>query len=119
MTSLVVYIAADIGRCRSILDVWTEAGAPGITILDSTGLGTILGPLRDDLPLLPSLRDILATQESEHRTLFTVVENDEAVKRIVEATRQCVGDFDAPDGGVLFVLPVSEAYGITKMIHKK
>lgn len=112
MHYMVLLIVYDIVASASILEAWEEAGAPGITILESTGLGTIRETaMRDDLPLMPSLRDLLRSREHHHRTLFTVVEGEAMVDRLSAVTEEVMGDLSNPYSGVLFVLPVSRVVG--------
>ncbi|MGI6207966.1 MAG: P-II family nitrogen regulator [Anaerolineae bacterium] len=98
-----------------VMDAWRSAGAPGITLLDSTGPGRLSSMLRDDLPLMPSLKDLLATDEAHHRTLFTVLPDEEAVQRVVAATIKVVGDFSQRHTGVLFTVPVGQVWGLNKV----
>jgi len=115
MAHLVVLVLDDPDRCRDMLDAWEKAGAPGVTILDSSGLGRVrrLG-IRDDVPLMPSLSDLFRRQEGHHRTLFSVVRDQSQVDAIVKATQAVVGDLDRRDTGLLFVIPVSQTYGLYK-----
>jgi nitrogen regulatory protein PII len=114
MAHLVVFVLDRVERCADILESWEQAGAPGITIVESTGLERLRGTVSDDLPLLPSLRNLLAGHELHHRTLFTVIEDEATVRRVVEVTKECVGDFSRPHSGLLFVVPVSQVYGLYK-----
>ena len=83
MSFLVVLIVDDVEHCPEILQGWEAAGAPGVTILESTGLGRMRrAGLREDLPLMPSLRDLLEGEEVHHRTLLSVVETQEMVDRL-------------------------------------
>lgn len=109
MVLLVVY---DIDASAAVLDAWEAAEVPGITILESTGLGSIRQIVaRDDLPLMPSLRDLFRSREHNHRTLFTVVEGEEVVDRLIGLTEKIMGDLNNPHNGVLFVLPVARVVG--------
>ena len=114
MAHLVVFVLDNISQCNDVLKAWEEAGASGITILESTGLGRLRGVVRDDLPLLPSLRDLLASQEMHHRTLFTVVDDEATLDRIIAATEQIIGDFSRHHTGLLFVVPVTRVLGLKK-----
>lgn len=115
MSYLVVLIVDDPDDCPDILSAWDQAGATGITILESSGLGRIRrAAMRDDLPLLPSLRDVFSSREVHHRTLFSVVEDKELVDRMVQIAREKIGDLESPHTGFLFVMPVLEAYGLGK-----
>jgi nitrogen regulatory protein PII len=112
---MVVLIVDDIEQCPDILDAWEEAGVLGVTILTSTGLGRIRrASLRDDLPIMPNLHDLFLKEEVQHRTLFSVVETQEMVDKLVAVARQIIGDLDDPHTGFMFVLPVSQVYGFGK-----
>lgn len=113
MYHMVLLIVNDLDRFPDVLDAWEVAQLPGITILESIGLGKIRrAALREDLPLMPNLADLFASNESHHRTLFTVVQTEEKVDEIIAITRKVLGDLEAPGNGVLFVLPVSRVVGL-------
>ncbi|MFW5942824.1 MAG: P-II family nitrogen regulator [Chloroflexota bacterium] len=113
MYYMVLLILNNIEQSPDVLDAWEEAEVPGITILESTGLGTVRSKaLRDDIPLMPSLHDLFRSQEHHHRTLFTVVEGEAMVDHLIEVTQRTVGDLEQPHNGVLFVLPVSRVVGL-------
>jgi len=92
--------------------IWEGAGVTGVTILESTGLNRVRQGIRDDFPLMPSLRSLLAGGETHHRTLFSVVEDEAVLERAIEATRRVVGDLSQPHTGLLFVVPVSQVLGL-------
>jgi len=116
MSYLVVLVLDDPDRCRDVLDAWEAAGAPGVTILDSSGLGRVRrAGIRDDVPLIPSLSDLLRRQEDHHRTLFSVVKDQSQVEAIAQATQALIGELDRGHTGLLFAVPVSQVYGL----HKK
>lgn len=112
MTNLLVYVLDNIDQYPAILQAWEDAGVPGVTILDSTGLGRLYErTIRDDLPLMPSLIDLLPSREVNHRTMFSVIEDDAVLHRSIAATREVVGDFSRRHTGLLFVLPISMVLG--------
>lgn len=113
MYHMILLIVNNPDRCPDVLDAWDAAEVPGITILESTGLGNIRkAGIRDDIPLMPSLADLFRTKEHRHRTLFTVVEGEEKVDEVIEATQKIMGDLEQPHNGALFVLPVSRVVGL-------
>ena len=85
-----------------------------MTILESTGLARLRSAMRDNIPLLPSLRDLLTSQEFRHRTLFTVIEDEATLERVITATEQIIGDFSCHHIGLLFVAPVTRVLGLEK-----
>jgi nitrogen regulatory protein P-II 1 len=120
MSYLVVLIIDDPDDCPCILDAWEEIGVTGVTILESSGMGRVRrSGVRDDIPLMPSLRNILATREVPHRTLLSVVDDQEKVDRMVAAAQEAVGNLDRPDTGFLFVVPVLQAYGLGRQPDQK
>jgi nitrogen regulatory protein PII len=113
MYHMVLLIVDNVEQCFPVLDAWEALEVGGITILESTGLGRVRksGP-RDDVPLMPSLANLLKRREERHRTMFTVVENEEKVDELIEATQKIIGDLNNAHNGVLFVLPVSRVVGL-------
>jgi nitrogen regulatory protein PII len=114
MAHLLVFVLDNMEQCPGVLDAWEKAGVQGVTILESTGLGRLRGATRDDLPLFPSLRDLLVSRELHHRTLFTVIEDEATLERVITATEQIIGDFARHHTGLLFVVPVIRVLGLKK-----
>ena len=113
MYHMVLLIVDNVEQCFPVLDAWEALEVGGITILESTGLGRVRksGP-RDDLPLMPTLANLLRGREERHRTMFTVVDSEEKVEQLIEATQKIIGDLNNAHNGVLFVLPVSRVVGL-------
>jgi len=113
MPNLVVAVVLDIGICHDVIRVWEEAGVTGATILDSIGMRHLLQRAqRDDLPLMPSLRSLLESEEYNHRTILSVVPDDLDLDDLIRRTEALVGNFDDDDTGFLFVVPVVRARGL-------
>jgi nitrogen regulatory protein PII len=113
MYHMVLLIVNSVDQCFPVLDAWEALEVGGVTILESTGLGRVRkSGLRDDLPLMPSLMNLLKSREERHRTLFTVVDSEEKVDQLIEATQKIIGDLNNAHNGVLFVLPVSRVVGL-------
>jgi hypothetical protein len=104
MNYLVVLIVNDIDDTPAILNAWEDAGVLGITIIESTGLGRIRrAGLSEDIPLMPSLHDLYQFGEVNHRTLFSVVDGQEMVDKMVSITQQVIGDLDDHTGSLFVV----------------
>jgi nitrogen regulatory protein PII len=113
MFHLVVVVLNDVNQLEPLVEAWTNAGALGVTVLHSTGVGRLKDALRrDDVPLFPSLRDLLEHDDLHHHTLFTVVQGDEQVEQLIAVAQSIVGDFDQADTGILFTVPVGLALGL-------
>lgn len=111
MHSLVVMVLFEVSQLAAVMTAWREAGAPAITILDSVGTRELEERARgDDLPLMPSIRDLLHGDEGPRKTLFSVVD-EHVVDTIIKETEALVGDLSEPRKGILFVLPLSKVVG--------
>lgn len=113
---MIMLILNNSDQTQEILEAWDRAGAPGVTILSSTGLGRVKAKmgLLDDVPLMPSLDDFFQQEENLHRTLIAVVRERPMVDAIIQATQATLGDLSLPNTGILVVLPVLEAYGLDR-----
>jgi len=116
MPNLIVAVLLDIQVCHDVIRVWEEAGVTGATILDSIGMRHMKQrhAHRDDLPLMPSMRKLLESEEFNHRTIFSVVDDDFDVDGLIHKTEALIGNFDKPDTGILFVVPVTKARGLDR-----
>jgi nitrogen regulatory protein PII len=113
---LILLVLNDPDRLEDLLIAWEENGVQGATVLFSTGLGRIrqMDAWRDDMPLIPSLRDFYETSENMNRTIFTVVMSESQADALVAATKAVIGELDEQGTGLLLVMPVARAYGVNK-----
>ncbi|MEW5830632.1 MAG: hypothetical protein AB1846_17205 [Chloroflexota bacterium] len=112
---LILFVLDNPDKLEDLLNAWEEAGAGGATVLVSTGMNRMLNHgFRDDIPLMPGLDDFYKRIEDYHRTLFTIVKDDATLQKVVDATQGVVGDLNAPNTGILVVLPTAQVYGLEK-----
>jgi nitrogen regulatory protein PII len=113
---MILFVLHDPDLLEDVLTAWEQIGVKGVTVFPSTGLGRIRqrAGARDDLPMIPSLRDFYHGEEEFNRTIFTVVDNDDIVDALAKATRKVVGDLNGPDTGMMVVLPTARVYGLGK-----
>jgi hypothetical protein len=116
---MVIFVSNDVTQAEEMLEIWVKAGVPGVTILESSGMQrAVRKGLRDDFGLFVSLRKLMESDEIQHRTLFSAVQDQETLDRIVKASTDHVGDWSKPDTGLLLVLPLVQAYGFNKDFRK-
>jgi len=113
---LILLVLNDPDRLEDLLIAWEGKGVRGATVIFSTGMGRIrqMSGWRDDMPLIPSLRDFYETPENMNRTIFTTVNNEADVDAILAATKSVIGDLEDQRTGLLLILPVARAYGVNK-----
>lgn len=116
MNYMVLLVLHEVERLEQVLEAWEAAGVGGITLLATTGIGRIREKhaLRDDLPLIPSLEDLLINPHEEllNRTIFSIVDSEELVDRLIEATERIVGDMYQPQTGIIAVFPLARVHGL-------
>ena len=116
MNYLVLLVLHDLSKLEAVLSAWEEAGVGGVTVISTTGLGRIRErlALRDDMPLIPSLEDLLATEHEQlqNRTLFSIVDSDEAADRLISASEGVLGSLYTPHTGIIAVLPLAKVHGL-------
>ncbi len=111
MFSTVILVLHDLGLLDDIIKAWREAGAPAITILDSVGTREIEDHGRlDDLPLMPSIKDLIQADDAPRKTMFAIIENDK-VDPIIQATEATLGDLTEKDKGILMVIELAKVVG--------
>ncbi len=111
MSSMVMLVLHDLSHFNSVMAAWRDAGAPAITILDSVGSRELEEQVtRDDLPLMPSVRDLLQSDDAPRKSIFAIIE-DAVVDPLIEATEKVMGDLSQPQTGILFVVPVTRVVG--------
>jgi nitrogen regulatory protein P-II 1 len=117
---LILFVLHNPEKVPELLDAWEDVGVSGVTILHSSGLGRVRSSnrtgLRDDLPLIPSLEALLNHEEYFSRTIFSIVEGEQMVDKLIEATERVIGDLSRPNTGLLVALPVVRAVGLEKQV---
>ena len=112
---LILFVLDNPDKLEDLLNAWEEAGTGGATVLVSTGMQRLSnGAIRDDIPLMHGLDDFYKRVEDYHRTLFTIVKDDDVLQKIVDATQRVVGDLNQPNTGILVVMPATQVYGLEK-----
>ncbi|MGH2524655.1 MAG: hypothetical protein ACRDH2_19280 [Anaerolineales bacterium] len=113
MPTLLVAVINDPAKIWDVMDAWERLGVSGATILDSTGLHRARH-LRDDLPLFPSVHDVLKMTQGEHRTIWSVLEDGVDAEALVRATEKITGPLASPHTGIVFTVPVLKVWGLRR-----
>lgn len=89
-----------------------EAGIHGGTMLDSTGMGSVLGDL-EDMPMFSLLRSMLDHDghKQASKTMLFVLEDSE-IDKARKVIQKVVGDLSVANSAVMFGLPVTFVEGL-------
>lgn len=114
MAKLVVLITVRHDLGHQIAEAWREAGAPGVTFIESYGLRRLKEASRsaEILPGIVSMFQILRETDQSSLLLLSVVEDDAVADRLLDVTEHIIGDMNRLDSGIAFVLDVGRTIGI-------
>jgi hypothetical protein len=110
MPKLVVLITTDTANSLRIAETWQEAGASGVSIIDTHGVRGLQrqkGQRAPELSLATSMASILNQLRETNVMLFSVVESD-LVDTLITIAQDIVGDLTNPETGILFVIDVEK-----------
>lgn len=111
---LLVLVLNDEDKVDEVLLNLTKAGVKGATVIDSVGMGGILGV---KIPFFPKINNLVQISKPDNKTIFTVINNDSTLKEAVDMLRDTL-QLEKPGTGFLFVLPVLEIYGTSGVMDK-
>lgn len=109
-----VILVLDRGeKLEQVVAAWQAAGVASATILDSVGMRRLTEQLRmDDVPLFPSLANLLRGEGPAQKTLFAVVRDQATMEALIARTKTVCGNLDEPGEGILFTLPLTRVIGL-------
>ncbi|CAM2906291.1 hypothetical protein HAHI6034_07405 [Hathewaya histolytica] len=111
---MLVFVLNKIDLLDDIISELTKSGIRGATVIDSTGMATVLCESdHSEIPIFGSLKMLLNGSRPFNKTIFTVLKDDE-VQIAIEAIKKVAGDLSKPNTGILFSLPVNFVEGIKK-----
>jgi nitrogen regulatory protein P-II 1 len=109
---LVIFVLNKEDLLDEVLTAFMEAELPGATILDSEGMGRFL---TYEVPLFASFKEFMKGNKPYNKTIFSVVDSDDKVKRLEELIEKVCGPLSEPGTGVLFTVPVDYARGLREL----
>ncbi len=111
---LLIVILKKVELIDQIIKELAEVGVPGGTIIDTTGMASVLENM-DDLPIFGMLRRVLnesAPEEREAEKMLLFVLKDEELENTKDIVRNVIGDLNTPNTGIMFAVPVSFVEGL-------
>lgn len=114
MPKLVVLVTPLLAEAHHIAEAWQQAGAPGVTFIESYGLRRLqeTGQEIDVLPGIFSVLEMLRSGDKNGIMLLSVVNEPQTVDRLIKATHAITGDLNNPNNGILFVIHVEQVIGL-------
>ena len=111
---LLMMVLDDTSRLNEVLHAWDEAGVPGVTILESTGLARKL-ERHQARGALAGFSSVFGSGRVGHNTLFAVINDIDRAAAVASRVEAILGDLNNPHTGILFVVPVLAAWGLGRV----
>jgi len=111
---LLVMVLDDTTRLNEVLHAWEEAGVPGVTILESTGLARTL-ERHNARGAYAGFSQLFGAGRIGHNTLFAVLNDIDRAAAVATRIEAILGDLNSPNTGILFVVPVLAAWGLGRV----
>ncbi len=100
---------------EDILAKFVDIGVRGATILDSQGMASaILESQNRGIPLFGLFESLLDDSRPYNKTIFTVLESEELVKKAVAAVYDVMKDVPQIGAGFMFSIPIDNIYKMGK-----
>lgn len=110
---LLVMVLDDVRHLNDVLNAWTGAGVPGITILESTGVNRVLERQQADVAFA-GFSQIFGGGRVGHNTIFSVIDDLAVAETAVAETEKLLGSMSQPHTGLIFAVPIVKSWGMVK-----
>jgi len=110
MPQCLIIILHKTENLTELLDTWQNIGVPGVTMFE--GVGGYRANQRLKKGFRSSLEHLFKLDELHSKTLIAVIDDDDLLERAIAEAERLIGDFDDPNTGLLFTLPVNQVVGL-------
>ena len=110
MPQCLIVILHKTDNLTELLDTWQNIGVPGVTMFE--GVGGYRANQRLKKGFRSSLEHLFRMDELHSKTLIAVIDDDDLLERAIAEAERLIGDFDDPNTGLLFTLPVNQVVGL-------
>ena len=108
---LLIMVLDDATHLGAVLEAWVNAGVPGVTVLESTGVNRLL-ERSEARSVFMGFGQMFAGARVGHNTLLAIIESLEIAESAVAATEAILGDLSQPHTGIIFAVPVAKTWGV-------
>ena len=106
MKFLVIIVEEEL--LQDVLTGLVEVGITGATILNSVGMGRALA---FDVPIFAGFRMEIGDEKRYNKTIFAVIKDDSVVDELVKILKEIDIDFEKPQTGIMFTVPIDRVVG--------
>ena len=111
---LLVLVLNDEEKVDETLLNLSRIGVRGATVIDSIGMGGVLGV---KIPFFRKIEGYVQIDKPDNKTIFTVIYDDAFLPSVVEMLKKTL-NLEKPGTGLMFVVPILEVYGTAEIVKK-
>lgn len=111
---LLILILKKVDLVSQLVRYLAESGVKGGTILEGSGTAKELYDM-EELPFFGILKMLLMEESNHSCKVMLFVLKDEQVKDTMDRIKEVVGDFNEPNTGIMFTLPILSVEGLDKI----
>lgn len=108
---LLILILKKLELTNEILQKLAESGIKGGTTIDGNGMSDAISDM-EDLPIFGMMKSILVDGEKEVCKVMLFVIKDEQLRTSKEIIKNTIGDFNAPNTGIMFSISIDNVEGL-------
>jgi len=107
-----ILILSNVNKLNPLLKTLVANDIHGCTIWDSEGMTHRLLEIDDEeISHFGSIRKIINPSRDKSKTIF-FVGNEHEICKAKKLIADVIGDFNAPETGVMFIFNIAESYGL-------
>ena len=107
---LLMVILKKVDLVDDIMHNLAAIGIKGGTIVEGTGMASSLASM-EKLPMIGMLRYLLSDEEKLKCKILLLAIDEEQVTFTQDKIKEVVGDFNEPNTGVMFTIPIKNTVG--------
>lgn len=107
--TLLVFICNDPDKLEELLEGYLEIGITGATVIDSLGMGHILGT---EVPIFAGFQPLFSAASAYNKTILSVIEEPQKVQAAFDIIEEICGDLNKPGVGVAFTIQLDQVRGL-------
>lgn len=108
---LIYVIIKHVNLTDQLMVELANAGVKGATVIDSEGMAKYLYK-SENVQTLDILKQILNKENANESKTIIMAVNDDMVETVKSTVKSVVGDFNVPNAGVMFGVPITFSEGI-------
>ncbi|HEX5725753.1 MAG TPA: P-II family nitrogen regulator [Longimicrobiaceae bacterium] len=108
---LLVAVINQEEKLEEILAGFMELGVTGATLIHSEGMGRLLA---SEVPIFAGVEALSAHTRPRNQTLFSVIDDDAKVERVIALLQEVCGGLEQPGTGFVFTVPVTRVVGLAQ-----